>query len=33
VTPLPLIRNTRLSVMPLTADEWEAVDRLGRRRE
>jgi predicted RNA-binding protein with PUA-like domain len=25
---LPLIRNTRLSVMPVTADEWEAVNRL-----
>ena len=29
---LPLIRNTRLSVMPVTADEWEAVHRLARRR-
>ena len=28
---LPLIRNTRLSVMPVTADEWEAVNRLARR--
>ena len=28
---LPLIRNTRLSVMPVTADEWEAVHRLARR--
>jgi predicted RNA-binding protein with PUA-like domain len=27
---LPLIRNTRLSVMPVTADEWEAVHRLAR---
>jgi len=26
---LPLIRNTRLSVMPVTEDEWEAVQRLG----
>ena len=25
---LPLIRNTRLSVMPVTEDEWEAVHRL-----
>jgi predicted RNA-binding protein with PUA-like domain len=25
---LPLIRNTRLSVMPLTAEEWEEVLRL-----
>lgn len=25
---LPLIRNTRLSVMPVTAEEWEAVGRL-----
>lgn len=30
LTGLPLIRNTRLSVMPVTADEWEAVNRLGR---
>lgn len=28
---LPLIRNTRLSVMPVTAEEWEAVRQLGRR--
>lgn len=27
---LPLMRNTRLSVMPVTAEEWEAVDRLSR---
>jgi len=27
---LPLIRNTRLSVMPVTAEEWEAVNRLAR---
>jgi len=27
---LPLIRNTRLSVMPVTAEEWEAVLRLAR---
>jgi len=26
---LPLIRNTRLSVMPVTEDEWEAVHHLG----
>lgn len=26
---LPLIRNTRLSVMPVTEEEWEAVHRLG----
>lgn len=26
---LPLLRNTRLSVMPVTAGEWEAVYRLG----
>jgi predicted RNA-binding protein with PUA-like domain len=26
---LPLIRNTRLSVMPVTAEEWEVVNRLG----
>jgi predicted RNA-binding protein with PUA-like domain len=26
---LPLIRNTRLSVMPVTEEEWEAVQRLG----
>jgi predicted RNA-binding protein with PUA-like domain len=25
---LPLIRNTRLSVMPVTEDEWEVVQRL-----
>lgn len=25
---LPLIRNTRLSVMPVTADEWKAIRRL-----
>ena len=25
---LPLLRNTRLSVMPVTADEWEAILRL-----
>jgi len=30
---LPLIRNTRLSVMPVTADEWEAVNRLARRQD
>jgi len=30
---LPLIRNTRLSVMPVTAEEWEAVHRLAGRRE
>lgn len=30
---LPLLRNTRLSVMPITPDEWEAVHRLARRRE
>jgi len=29
---LPLFRNTRLSVMPITPDEWEAVLRLARRR-
>ena len=28
---LPLIRNTRLSVMPVTEDEWEAIHRLARR--
>ena len=28
---LPLIRNTRLSVMPVTADEWETVNRVARR--
>lgn len=28
---LPLLRNTRLSVMPVTAEEWEAVGRLSRR--
>ena len=27
---LPLIRNTRLSVMPVTAEEWEVVNRLSR---
>ncbi len=26
---LPLIRNTRLSVMPVTTAEWEAAQRLG----
>lgn len=26
---LPLIRNTRLSVMPVTEDEWEVVQHLG----
>jgi predicted RNA-binding protein with PUA-like domain len=26
---LPLIRNTRLSVMPITPEEWEAILRLG----
>lgn len=26
---LPLIRNTRLSVMPITPEEWEAIHRLG----
>jgi predicted RNA-binding protein with PUA-like domain len=25
---LPLIRNTRLSVMPVTEEEWEVVQRL-----
>jgi predicted RNA-binding protein with PUA-like domain len=30
---LPLFRNTRLSVMPVTPDEWESVNRLARRRE
>jgi len=30
---LPLFRNTRLSVMPITPDEWEAVHRLARLRE
>jgi predicted RNA-binding protein with PUA-like domain len=29
---LPLFRNTRLSVMPITPDEWEAINRLARRR-
>jgi predicted RNA-binding protein with PUA-like domain len=28
---LPLLRNTRLSVMPITPDEWEAVLRLARK--
>lgn len=28
---LPLIRNTRLSVMPITPEEWEAIHRLARR--
>lgn len=28
---LPLFRNTRLSVMPITPDEWEAMHRLARR--
>lgn len=28
---LPLFRNTRLSVMPMTPDEWEAVLRLARK--
>jgi predicted RNA-binding protein with PUA-like domain len=28
---LPLLRNTRLSVMPITPDEWEAILRLARR--
>lgn len=28
---LPLFRNTRLSVMPITPDEWEGVHRLARR--
>ncbi len=27
---LPLFRNTRLSVMPVTPEEWEAILRLGR---
>lgn len=27
---LPLIRNTRLSVMPVAVEEWETVDRLAR---
>jgi predicted RNA-binding protein with PUA-like domain len=27
---LPLIRNTRLSVMPVTTEEWEAVHLLAR---
>ena len=26
---LPLIRNTRLSVMPITPEEWEGILRLG----
>ncbi|MCJ7754458.1 MAG: EVE domain-containing protein [Thermoanaerobaculales bacterium] len=26
---LPLIRNTRLSVMPVTEEEWEVMERLG----
>ena len=26
---LPLMRNTRLSVMPITPEEWEAILRLG----
>jgi predicted RNA-binding protein with PUA-like domain len=30
---LPLIRNTRLSVMPVTAEEWAAIIRLARRWE
>jgi predicted RNA-binding protein with PUA-like domain len=30
---LPLFRNTRLSVMPMTPDEWEAILRLARRRD
>jgi len=29
---LPLIRNTRLSVMPVTAEEWEGIHRLARHR-
>jgi predicted RNA-binding protein with PUA-like domain len=28
---LPLFRNTRLSVMPIAPDEWEAIHRLARR--
>jgi predicted RNA-binding protein with PUA-like domain len=28
---LPLIRNTRLSVMPITPEEWEGINRLARR--
>ena len=27
---LPLIRNTRLSVMPVTAEEWEAINQMAR---
>ena len=30
---LPLFRNTRLSVLPITPDEWEAIHRLARRPE
>jgi predicted RNA-binding protein with PUA-like domain len=30
---LPLFRNTRLSVMPVSADEWEGINRLARRPE
>lgn len=31
LTGLPLLRNTRLSVMPITPDEWEGSLRLARR--